>query len=100
MEPFLGHMHLNDNTGTFEELRITNRSIYDSLPMSYRREFGRGDIHLPPYFGEVPFEEVFARTPHYEGKFICEYTSGDFMPLNTGIQKNVRNKILASRKGI
>jgi len=97
MAPYLGHMHLNDNTGTFEELRITNRSLYDSLTMNYRREFGRGDIHLPPFFGNVPFSEVFARTSQYEGKYVCEYTSEDFGPLNASIQQKVRASILASR---
>ena len=95
--PYLGHMHLNDNTGTFEELRITNRSMYDSLTMNQRREFGRGDIHLPPFFGAVPFSEIFTRIPHYEGRFVCEYTSEDFGPLNAGIQQKVRASILGSR---
>ncbi|WP_320130652.1 sugar phosphate isomerase/epimerase family protein [uncultured Sphaerochaeta sp.] len=99
MVPLLGHMHLNDNTGTFEELRITNRPTYDGLSMNQRREFGRGDIHLPPYFGTVPFKEVFARIPQsYHGKFICEYTSEAFGPLNAGIQQEIRKKILESRK--
>lgn len=98
MVPYLGHMHLNDNTGTFEPLRVTNRTVYDGLPMGYRREFGRGDIHLPPFYGKVPFAEVFSRIPaSYEGIFICEYMSADFAPLNKKVQEQVRLAIEESR---
>jgi len=98
MAPYLGHVHLNDNTGTFEPLRITNRAVYDGLPMGYRREFGRGDIHLPPFYGKLPFNEVFSRIPStYSGMFICEYMSEDFGPLNKKIQEQVRLAIEGSR---
>ena len=58
--PYLAHLHLSDNTGNFEDLRITDRAKYDALPMGYRIEYGRGDIHLPPYFGEIPYNELFS----------------------------------------
>jgi sugar phosphate isomerase/epimerase len=93
--PYLGHVHLSDNTGRFEELRLTNRPVYDALPMGYRREFGRGDIHLPPYFGKIPFDEIFTLLKDYRGKYICEYTSDSFLPFNGEIQQHVRQKILA-----
>ncbi|MBI9096500.1 MAG: sugar phosphate isomerase/epimerase [Sphaerochaeta sp.] len=98
MAPYLGHVHLNDNTGTFESLRITNRTVYDGLPMGYRREFGRGDIHLPPFYGKLPFGEVLSRIPpDYSGIFICEYMSEDFGPLNKKIQEQVRLAVEGSR---
>jgi sugar phosphate isomerase/epimerase len=98
MVPYLAHVHLTDNTGAFEPLRITNRAVYDSLPMGYRREFGRGDIHLPPFYGRIPFKEVFSRIPSaYEGIFVCEYTSEDFGPLNKKVQEQVRLAIEESR---
>ena len=97
MAPYLGHMHLNDNTGTFEPLRVTNRPVYDGMTMSWRREFGKGDIHLPPYFGKIPFDEVFALTRNYEGCYICEYTYEDYTPFSAMIVKKVRERLLASR---
>ncbi len=95
MLPYLGHVHLSDNTGRYEQLRITNRPVYDFLPMGYRREFGRGDIHLPPYFGKIPFDEIFKMLKGYRGKYICEYTSDSFMQFNESIQKNVRDRVVA-----
>jgi len=97
MAPHLCHMHLNDNTGRFEELRITDRLAYDCLSMSHRREFGRGDIHIPPFFGSVPFDEVFSHLQSYQGRYICEYTYEDFEPFNQAIQEKVRSRLLASR---
>jgi sugar phosphate isomerase/epimerase len=97
MAPYLGHLHLNDNTGTFEELRVTNRPVYDGMMMSWRREMGKGDIHLPPFFGKIPFDDVLARFTDYRGLYICEYTYEDFTPFNASIQQKVREHIVASR---
>jgi sugar phosphate isomerase/epimerase len=97
--PVVGHVHLNDNTGVFEELRITDRPRYDSLPMGYRRTFGRGDIHLPPFWGAIPFAEVFAILKDYRGLFVCEYTAQDFVPFNRSVQEKVREAIRAARNG-
>lgn len=97
MAPYLVHMHVHDNTGRFEELRIVDRLAYDSLSMPNRREFGRGDIHLPPFFGTIPFGEVFALTRQYAGRYICEYAYEEFEPFNEEVQRQVRACLLASR---
>jgi sugar phosphate isomerase/epimerase len=96
--PWLAHLHLSDNTGVFEELRITNRPAYDSLPMGYRIEFGRGDIHLPPYFGKIPYDELFSQLDSYEGMFVCEYYVERFLPFLAKVQTSVREGILKNRK--
>jgi sugar phosphate isomerase/epimerase len=95
--PVLGHVHLNDNTGVFEELRITDRPRYDTLSMGYRRTFGRGDIHLPPFWGAIPFAEVFGLLKDYRGSFVCEYTAQDFRPFNRSVQEKVRQAVAAAR---
>ena len=95
--PYLGHFHLSDNTGVFEELRITDRPIYDALPMGWRYEYGRGDIHLPPYFGKIPYDTLFELAKGYRGMFICEYYSERFLPFNGDIQLKVRERILKHR---
>jgi sugar phosphate isomerase/epimerase len=96
--PFLGHLHLNDNTGDFEELRITDRVRYDTLAMGYRRTFGRGDIHLPPFWGAIPFAQMFALLSDYRGMFVCEYTAQDFVPFNRAVQEKVRAAITTARR--
>ncbi len=96
MLPYLGHVHLSDNVGIFEELRMTDRKAYDALPVGYRRTFGRGDIHVPPYYGTIPFDALFAMLSGYNGKYVCEYTSESFVPLNGDIQRTVRQQLLAS----
>lgn len=97
MAPYLGHVHLNDNTGSFEELRVSDRIAYDAMPMGMRREFGKGDIHLPPFYGAVPFDEVLSRLSAYSGSYVCEYMYDDYGPLNHSIQERVRTHITASR---
>ncbi len=95
--PYLAHLHLSDNTGNFEELRITDRAKYDALPMGYRIEYGRGDIHLPPYFGKIPYNELFSLLENYNGMFICEYYAERFLPFGKLIQHKVREEIQKSQ---
>jgi len=97
--PYVGHVHLSDNFGTFEELRITNRPVYDSLPTGYRMSFGRGDIHIPPFWGQIPFPEVFRLLRGYDGIFLCEYNSDFFLPFNRSTQEKVRGSIRDARAG-
>ena len=52
--PVVGHVHLNDNTGVFEELRITDRPRYDHLSMGYRRTFGGGTSTCRPSGARSP----------------------------------------------
>lgn len=95
--PVVGHLHLNDNTGDFEELRITDRPRYNALSMGYRRTYGRGDIHVPPLWGAIPFAEVFSILKDYRGRFVCEYTAEAFKPFNRSVQEKVRAGIRAAR---
>lgn len=90
--PLLGHMHLNDNTGVFEPLRVTDRPVYDGLSMGYRLEFGRGDIHLPPYWGKIPFDEIFSLLDESPKLMICEYYSERFKPFNSEIAAKMKEK--------
>jgi len=92
--PYLAHLHLSDNTGIFEELRIYDRPKYDALPMGYRIEYGRGDIHLPPYFGKIPYDELFSLLGNYKGMFICEYYVERFLPFGEIVQRRVREGVL------
>jgi len=96
--PYLAHLHLSDNTGTFEELRITDRPKYDSLPMGYRIEYSRGDIHLPPYFGKIPYDEFFSLLGDYDGMFLCEYYVERFLPFGGLVQRRVRTGVLEGRE--
>ncbi len=95
--PYLAHLHLSDNTGIFEELRITDRPKYDFLPMGYRFEYGRGDIHLPPTFGKIPYSDLFSilKGIEYRGIFLCEYYVERFMPFGELVQRRVREAVLA-----
>ncbi len=95
--PYISHMHVSDNTGIFEELRITNRVAYDALSKTRRFAFGRGDIHLPPFWGKIPLDEVFRILKDYRGIFICEYYSDYFVPFNRGVQERVRSAIQKPR---
>ena len=96
--PYLAHLHLSDNTGTFEPLRILDRPKYDFLPMGYRFEYGRGDIHLPPYFGKIPydalFKTLFSTLCDFNGKFVCEYYVERFLPFGEMVQKRVRGGVI------
>jgi sugar phosphate isomerase/epimerase len=94
---FIGHVHMSGNTGVFEPLRITDRPSYDSLSKNYRFAFGRGDIHAPPLWGSIPYDEVFALLRDTDCIFLCEYYSERFLPFSRSIQEEVRGRIQEAR---
>ncbi len=88
--PYIAHVHLNDNFGIFEESRINNRVLYDSLEEGMRRELAMGDIHLPPFFAQVPFNEIFLLLKNYRGKYLCEYYTNSYIPFERSLCEKVR----------
>jgi len=93
--PYLYHLHINDNTGIFEPLRVENNNIYNTLSINERFTFGRGDIHIPPLWGNAPLKEAFKiiKRAGYQGVWLCEYYSQHFIPFNKGVQEEVRKAI-------
>ena len=93
--PYVGHLHLSDNVGIFEAMRLTNFDLYRTLPIGYRVALGRGDIHMPPYWGNIPIDEVLSILARnkYDGMYICEYYNERFVPFNSIIQQTVRTAV-------
>ncbi len=87
--PVLRHLHLSDNSGTFEELRITDRMTYDGLNMGYRFAFGRGDIHLPPLWGNIPYKEIAEIVKDFKGIALCEFYSDYYKPFLGKIHSDI-----------
>ena len=87
--PVIGHLHLSDNTGIFEMLRITNRPVYDKLPLGYRFSFGRGDIHIPPLWGRLPYDEISEILKGYDGLGVCEFYSDYYKPFFSKICSDI-----------
>lgn len=65
--PWVRHLHANDNFGRLDW-------GFDSEPD--RWPYGEADVHLPPGWGSIPYAEVFARLPQYQGDLILEIKSG------------------------
>ena len=65
--PWVRHLHANDNFGRLDW-------GFDSEPD--RWAYGEADIHLPPGWGSIPYAEVFAHLPHFQGDLILEIKSG------------------------
>lgn len=93
--PLLSHLHINDNTGDFEMMRIINFDIYKTMDRNYRFAFGRGDIHVPPFWGKAPLGEALTviKQAGYHGFWICEYYNQSFVPFNREVQERVRREI-------
>jgi sugar phosphate isomerase/epimerase len=89
--PYLGHLHINDNYGVFEPMRMTNKPLYDTLDKGSRFTFGLGDIHIPPFWGSVPIAKSLKiiRDSGYRGIWLCEYYSDRFSPFNHQVYTDV-----------
>jgi sugar phosphate isomerase/epimerase len=71
--PYVRHIHISDNFGRFEETRLVSYELYKQIPYRRRLALGKGDLHLPPGWGEVPWEEALRLLKGYEGVLTLEY---------------------------
>lgn len=79
-KPYIRHIHVQDNFGRFEELRLASYDQYKLIP--YRRliALGKGDLHLPPGWGIVPLDAAIELLENYEGVFMLEYYHQRYRP--------------------
>lgn len=72
--PHVAHIHAQDNFGSFEPLRITDRTTYSRRGKVYFSALGRGDLHLPVGWGDIKWEEVLAPLQEigYSGTVVSE----------------------------
>lgn len=79
-KPYIRHIHVHDNFGRFEELRLAGYDQYKLI--QYRRllALGKGDLHLPPGWGIVPLDQAFELLENYEGIFMLEYYHQRYRP--------------------
>ncbi len=93
--PRVRHLHVNDNGGVFEPMRLTDFDLYNTLGRGYRFTFDRGDIHVAPFWGTAPLAGAFRllKEAGYSGVWLCEYYSKSFHPLNGQIRQRVLEEI-------
>lgn len=65
--PWVKHLHVNDNFGRLDH-------GFDKE--ADRWAYGEADIHLPPGWGSIPYDQVLPRLRAYEGALILEIKSG------------------------
>jgi sugar phosphate isomerase/epimerase len=85
--PWVRHLHLSDNFGQLEQ---------GSDQEDVRIMYGESDLHLPPGWGSIPFGDVFARLPNYEGALVLEIKASFRDHLDECLQ-NTRKFLAASR---
>lgn len=80
--PLVKHIHLHDNFG--RSSTSYERKQYEMAAM------GRGDMHMPIGWGEVPAREMLALLPHYSGVLTLE--------LRPRYRENCREALAAARR--
>lgn len=81
----VGHMHLSDNFGRFETMRLENFDLYRVSSYTNRLNLGKGDLNLPPGWGAIPFEELLPIFKNYQGIVILEYYHDKYLDCNPEI---------------
>jgi len=71
--PVLAHLHVNDNFGRYDPLRLENFTVYRTQTPADTFPLGKGDLHLPVGWGALPLERVFDALRGYRGTVIHEY---------------------------
>ena len=71
--PVIGHLHMNDNFGRYDPLRLENFPLYRTQTPADTFPLGKGDLHLPVGWGVIPLDRVFGVLRGYRGTVIHEY---------------------------
>ncbi len=84
--PWVRHLHANDNFGRLDQ-------GFDNEVD--RWAYGEADIHLPPGWGSIPYKEVFARLPDYQGNLILEIKAGfaDYFGESLAMMQKIINNL-------
>lgn len=77
--PHVRHVHVNDNFGRYDPLRLENFPLYRTQTQADTFPLGKGDLHLPVGWGQIPFEKVFDLLRGYRGTVIHEYRYNLFL---------------------
>ena len=71
--PLVRHVHVNDNFGRYDPLRLENFTLYRTQTPADNFPLGKGDLHWPVGWGGIPLEKVFDALRGYQGTVIHEY---------------------------
>jgi sugar phosphate isomerase/epimerase len=71
--PLVRHVHMNDNFGRYDPLRLENFTLYRTQTPADTFPLGKGDLHLPVGWGAIPLDRVFEALQGYRGAVIHEY---------------------------
>ncbi len=78
--PYARHVHVNDNFGRYDPLRLENFTLYRTQTPADTFPLGKGDLHLPVRWGGIPLERVFDILNGFQGTVIHEYRYNLFLP--------------------
>lgn len=72
-KPLLIQLHVTDNFGRFNLLRLQNFTLYRTQVPRDILPTGRGDLHLPVGWGSIPYAETLAELRGFKGMVVTEY---------------------------
>lgn len=78
--PYVRHVHVNDNFGRYNPLRLVNFTLYKTQTTADTFPLGKGDLHLPVGWGGIPVERVFRQLRGFSGTVVHEYRYPLFLP--------------------
>jgi sugar phosphate isomerase/epimerase len=88
--PCVRHVHVNDNYGRYDPLRLENFMLYKSQTPADTFPLGKGDLHLPVGWGAIPLEEVFALLRGFGETVVHEYLYSLFLSSAQEDYANIR----------
>ena len=77
--PHVRHVHVNDNFGRYDPLRLENFTLYRTQTQADIFPLGKGDLHLPVGWGTIPLENAFEYLRGFRGTVVHEYRYNLFL---------------------
>ena len=98
--PIVRHVHVNDNFGRYDPLRLENFTLYRTQTPADTFPLGKGDLHLPVGWGDIPLAQVFDLLRGYQGTVVHEYRAHLFLAYAQASQEAARRLVdLLGRPG-
>jgi len=95
------HVHVNDNFGRYDPLRMENFTLYRTQTPADTFPLGKGDLHLPVGWGAIPLEKVFEVLQGYRGTVIHEYRYPLFLGSAEGDFSRIQSlAVIPDRPGV
>jgi sugar phosphate isomerase/epimerase len=97
--PYVAHLHVTDNFGTFNPARLGDFNLWRAIPYSDLITTGMGDLHLPAGYGSLPLRTAYAPFAEqgFSGAVVSEHDRFGFKEADVEVREYLQRMVAGPR---